>query len=71
MLSCAAHKEAFSVQGKGGCPVQAQAYVDDEYSLQLLLRWTSAFSRSLMWHVREECDLEAEMKVRYLTSVLQ
>ncbi|KAL3144529.1 hypothetical protein ABBQ32_004262 [Trebouxia sp. C0010 RCD-2024] len=41
---------------------QAQAYVDDEHSLQLLLRWTSAFSRALMWHVREECDLEAEMQ---------
>ena len=46
--------------------MQAQAYVDDEHSLQLLLRWTSAFSRSLMWHVREECDLEAEMQVLQL-----
>lgn len=46
--------------------MQAQAYVDDEHSLQLLLRWTSAFSRSLMWHVREECDLEAEMQVPHM-----
>ena len=48
--------------------MQAQAYVEDEHSLQLLLRWTSAFSRSLMWHVREECDLEAEMQVLHVAA---
>lgn len=51
--------------------MQAQAYVEDEHSLQLLLRWTSAFSRSLMWHVREECDLEAEMQVPLLLLLVQ
>ena len=46
---------------------QAQAWVDDEHSLELLMRWTSAFSKILMWHVREECDLAAEMQVRSTT----
>lgn len=43
--------------------LQAQGFVEDEESLQLLLRWTSAFSKVLMWHVREHCDLRAELQV--------
>lgn len=45
--------------------------MDDEHSLQLLLRWTSAFSRALMWHVREECDLEAEMQACHICPFIQ
>lgn len=58
-----------SVQQCLGC-VQAQGYVDDEESLQLLLRWTSAFCKVLMWHVREECDLESELQVCHAWVVL-
>ena len=44
--------------------------MDDEESLQLLLRWTSAFCKVLMWHVREECDLESELQVCHASVVL-
>lgn len=47
---------------------QAQGFVEDEESLQLLLRWTSAFSKVLMWHVREHCDLRAELQAVLLPS---
>ena len=58
-----------SVQQCWGC-LQAQGYVDDEESLQLLLRWTSAFCKVLMWHVREDCDLESELQVCHVLVVL-
>ena len=43
--------------------LQAQGCCENEESLQLLLRWTSAFCKVLMWHVREHCDLQSELKV--------
>ncbi len=43
--------------------------MEEEESLQLLVRWTSAFSKVLMWHVREHCDLEAELQVAHLAFV--
>ena len=43
--------------------LQAQGFVQEEEDLQRLLRWTSAFCRVLMWHIREECDLRAELEV--------
>jgi len=43
--------------------LQAQGFSENEESLQLLLRWTSAFCKVLMWHVREHCDLESELQV--------
>jgi hypothetical protein len=48
-------------------PVQAETWLvsaDDEL-LDMVKRWTIAFSRSMQVHLREDGDLEAELKVRF------
>ena len=44
--------------------VQAESWIDSEDDLRdMVKRWTIAFSRSMMVHLREDGDLEAELKV--------
>ena len=43
--------------------MQVQAHVDDGEKLQQLTRWTIAFPKVLMWHIRDNCDLTAELQV--------
>lgn len=43
--------------------MQVQAHVDDDEALQQLTRWTIAFPKVLMWHIRDNCDLKAELQV--------
>jgi hypothetical protein len=45
-------------------PVQGVSWLANDGRRQAMLkRWTIAFVRSTMWHVREECDLEAQLEV--------
>jgi hypothetical protein len=45
--------------------VQAESWIDSEDDLlDMVKRWSIAFSRSMMVHLREDGDLEAELKVR-------
>jgi hypothetical protein len=45
--------------------VQAESWLDQEDDLlDMVKRWSIAFSRSMMVHLREDGDLEAELKVR-------
>ena len=46
------------------CP-QAESWFPEAESelLELLQRWTVAFSRSLQTHLREDGDIEAELQV--------
>ena len=48
--------------------LQAQAFLDDEEALEQLSRWTVAFPKVLMWHVRESCDLRTELQVAAMLS---
>ena len=44
--------------------VQAESWIDSEDDLlDMVKRWTIAFSCSMMVHLREDGDLEAELKV--------
>ncbi len=44
--------------------VQAESWLDQEDDLlDMVKRWSIAFSRSMMVHLREDGDLEAELKV--------
>lgn len=44
--------------------VQAESWLDQEDDLlDMVKRWTIAFSRSMQVHLREDGDLEAELKV--------
>ncbi|DBB06014.1 TPA: hypothetical protein ACH3X3_009993 [Trebouxia sp. C0006] len=70
------YMEARSLWGDVVCDArnlmrQAQGCCENEESLQLLLRWTSAFCKVLMWHVREHCDLQSELKDVLLPSEVE
>ena len=44
-------------------------FSEDQQRQDMLQRWTIAFVRCSMSHVREECNLEAQLRVCFHTSL--